>query len=52
MGQGRENTRQFLRENPKITELLREKILKLKSIGWTASDPDDAVGVDDPDEGT
>ena len=34
LGQGRENTRQFLRDHPEVTEQLREKILALKGIQW------------------
>jgi recombination protein RecA len=34
LGQGRENTRQFLRDNPDITEELRVKILDAKGIQW------------------
>lgn len=32
IGQGRENTRQFLKQNPEITERLREQILSRKNI--------------------
>jgi recombination protein RecA len=35
LGQGREATRQYLRDNPDVTEQLREKILVAKGIDWT-----------------
>lgn len=34
LGQGRETTRQYLRENPEVTRQLRAKILELKGIQW------------------
>lgn len=38
LGQGRENTRQFLRDNPDVTETLRQSILERRNVQWT-SDP-------------
>jgi recombination protein RecA len=34
LGQGRENTRQYLREHPEVTESLRQQILEAKGIAW------------------
>ncbi len=34
LGQGRENTRQFLRDNPDVCDALRQKILKSKGVKW------------------
>lgn len=45
LGQGRETTRQFLRDNPDVTARLREKILERRNIQWvqaeTSQDPVD-----------
>jgi recombination protein RecA len=38
LGQGRENTRQFLRDNPETTEKLRAQIIKEKGLIWTESE--------------
>lgn len=38
LGQGRENTRQYLRDNPEATEKLRAQIIKEKGLNWTESD--------------
>jgi len=38
LGQGRENTRQFLRDNPDVTEKLRQSILERRNVEW-ALDP-------------
>jgi recombination protein RecA len=35
LGQGRENTRQFLRDNPALAESIRSQVLKAKNITWT-----------------
>ena len=43
LGQGRENTRQFLRENPAITAKLRDRVLKNKGIHWSVG-ADEAQG--------
>lgn len=34
LGQGRENTRQYLRDNPDVTAQLREKIMDIRGIQW------------------
>ncbi len=34
LGQGRENTRQYLREHPELTESLREQIIAAKGMPW------------------
>lgn len=34
LGQGRENTRQYLKEHPELTEQLRKKILESKGVTW------------------
>lgn len=38
LGQGRENTRQYLKEHPELTEKLRMEILKAKQIAWAQPD--------------
>ena len=35
LGQGRENTRQFLRDNPDVCAQLRKSILERKNVQWT-----------------
>ncbi len=35
LGQGREATRQYLKENPEVTEKLRASILEKRGINWT-----------------
>lgn len=49
LGQGRENTRQYLRDNPAVTEQVRQLVLKAKNIAWIgkADDP----GPDEGDSG-
>ena len=37
VGQGRENTRQYLREHPEICESLRKQILERRGANWTGS---------------
>ena len=34
LGQGRENTRQYLKDNPAATEQIRQLVLKAKAISW------------------
>ena len=34
LGQGRENTRQFLKDNPEVVEKLRAQIIKSKGLDW------------------
>jgi len=34
LGQGREATRQYLKNNPELTQRLREQIIKAKGIAW------------------
>ncbi len=42
LGQGRENTRQYLRDNPEICDQLRKSILERKNVQWTlGTAPDD-----------
>ena len=38
LGQGRETTRQFLRDNPESTEKLRTQIIKEKGLNWSESE--------------
>ncbi len=38
LGQGRENTRQFLRDNPELVEKLRAQIIKEKGLNWAESE--------------
>ena len=49
LGQGRENTRQYLRDNPAMTEQVRQLVLKAKNIAWTAAG--DSPGPDEEDSG-
>lgn len=37
LGQGRENTRQYLKEHPEVTEKLRERIIKARGFDWLLS---------------
>ncbi len=34
LGQGRENTRQYLKDHPELVEELREKVIKAKNLPW------------------
>lgn len=36
LGQGRENTRQYLKDNPAVAEEMRAKVLQSKGLPWTA----------------
>ena len=51
LGQGRENTRQFLKDNPDVCNKLRESILERKNVKWTLGpareDPVDEQNSDD-----
>lgn len=38
LGQGRENTRQYLREHPELTTALRDKIISAKELPWMKKD--------------
>ncbi len=38
LGQGRENTRQYLRDHPELTTSLQEKIVKAKGLPWAMKD--------------
>ena len=42
LGQGREQTRQFLKNNPDVMEKLRATILAAKSVAWTGAGAGDA----------
>ena len=42
LGQGRENTRQYLRDHPELTESLVAQILKNKGLPWVDLAPDEA----------
>lgn len=47
LGQGRENTRQYLKDNPEVKEKLRAGILKKKGLDWLGTvPPDDPAGAD------
>jgi len=50
LGQGRENTRQFLREHPEVTEQLREKVLALKGIQWGPTSSKETSGDEAADD--
>jgi recombination protein RecA len=43
LGQGRENTRQYLREHPEVTDELYAEVLRAKGISWLGNQPDDGV---------
>ncbi|GMU92426.1 MAG: protein RecA [Candidatus Hydrogenedentota bacterium] len=45
LGQGRENTRQYLRDNPEVTAKLEQAILKKKGLDWSKRDvqPEEAT---------
>ena len=36
LGQGRETTRQYLKDNPQVTERLRAKIIKNRGVHWAS----------------
>ena len=44
LGQGRENSRQYLREHPEVMDELRTKILTLKGVHWLEQSPGEPVG--------
>jgi recombination protein RecA len=48
LGQGREKTRQFLRDNPDICNALREKILVDKGVNWLGLESNEVC--EEPDE--
>jgi recombination protein RecA len=50
LGQGRENTRQYLRDNPDVTAQLREKIMSLRDIQWGNGAVKSAEGDEGPDD--
>ncbi len=41
LGQGRENTRQFFKDNPDVTDKLREQIIQAKALPWAVAEPAD-----------
>ena len=43
LGQGRENTRLYLKEHPEITQKLRQQILKTRQIAWALEPAGDAA---------
>lgn len=50
LGQGRENTRQFLRDNPALAEQIRQQVLKAKNITWKMGEDGEARGEGDPED--
>ena len=50
LGQGRENTRQFLREHPELCEQLRQKVLERKNVQWVGATPQNAVNEEPSDD--
>jgi len=42
LGQGRENVRQFLRDNPELVRQFREEVIKVLAPDWMAAAPADA----------
>lgn len=50
LGQGRENVRQYLRENPTVTAQLRQQILEKKGVHWGGETPGPITGGEDEPE--
>ncbi|MFP6582940.1 MAG: DNA recombination/repair protein RecA, partial [Candidatus Hydrogenedentota bacterium] len=50
LGQGRETTRQFLRDNPDICDTLRQQILDARGIQWVDSDTETETETETPKE--
>lgn len=50
LGQGRENTRQFLKDNPDVLKTLRDKILQGKGIDWLRPDEAPPAVEENPDD--
>jgi recombination protein RecA len=48
MGQGRDQAKQYLRENPKVAEELRNRILTANGIGKLLLTEDSGLSLDDP----
>jgi len=51
LGQGRENTRQYLKDNPQVTTQLRDKILERKGVSWLQASngaPPSSEGAEEP----
>ncbi|MFA6243174.1 MAG: recombinase RecA [Candidatus Hydrogenedentales bacterium] len=46
LGQGRENTRQYLKEHPEVTEKLRAQIVTSKGLIWDANAPEQTDAVE------
>ncbi|MBX3180637.1 MAG: recombinase RecA [Candidatus Hydrogenedentes bacterium] len=42
LGQGREATRQFLKDNPDVTESIRQQIIQIKGLPWAGASQDSA----------
>jgi recombination protein RecA len=51
LGQGREATRQYLKNHPELTEKLRDQILKSKGIDWELADEADAGAAEEAKAG-
>jgi len=51
LGQGREATRQYLKEHPETTEQLRTKILEAKSVLWLRGGEAESEGAEEKDPG-
>jgi recombination protein RecA len=41
LGQGREATRQFLKDNPDVTEQVRDQIIRARELPWASDAPDE-----------
>lgn len=52
LGQGRENTRQYLKDNPEVKEKLRASILKKKGLDWLGTLPVEDAPEPDGNSGT
>ena len=50
LGQGRENTRQFLKEHPELCDQLRRKVLERKNVQWMGAAPQNAVDEEHSDD--
>jgi recombination protein RecA len=51
LGQGREATRQYLRNNPEVAQKLRREILKAKNIEWVERTEEDAEALEEAKTG-
>lgn len=50
LGQGRENTRQYMRENPEFFETVKAKVLAAKGLDWFNKPVEESADANDPEE--